>query len=151
MLERYGLKAFEYLFYAIAGLAAVELLRVQSTQPDWANDLCGIIFILGGIGILLPRIVAYLCWHYVTANVGPYRDDWDGDISASYSYEFNNQIYRGRFRSLNGSPRYSRLQVSVNPSAPSVRYAVFWNVWVCGAVMFGFGVFVLVREQNFFG
>jgi hypothetical protein len=152
MLARYGIKSVEYLFYAFAALAALPLFL----KSDWAmlgtpTDVSGIVFILIGIGVLLPRAIAYSRWKRVGANVSPYRGTWDGERSASYTYEIDSQSYTGSFRSMYGSRKYESLAICVNPNAPWIRYPVFWNVWVFGAAMLGVGLFFLISDQSFIG
>ena len=151
MLVRYGLKIVEYMLYGIAVLAFLEVIRVQSTDREMANTLIGMIFLLGGLGVLVPRIIAYRSWPKVIAEVGTHRGTLDGEKSAPYSYEFGNQRYSGHYRSTWSSPRVSRLQICVNPHAPGVRYIVIWNVWFFGFMMLCFGAFMLVTGIQVFG
>ncbi len=151
MLARYGLKALEYLLYALAALAAFELFRIQSEDRESAITLAGVIFILIGLGVLVPRIVAYWKWPRVAATVGGHRATWDGEKSAAFSYDFGDQRFSGRLRSIYGSARPTRLHVCVNPRAPAVRYLVWWTVWCVGLVLLCLGIFVLTTGMHPFG
>lgn len=144
MMARYGLKVLEYLSYALVSLPALALVKPDSIGPFAPTDLAATIFILIGLGVLLPRVIAYFSWPKVLAHVGPYRSTWDGEQSASYTYKVGNQQYARSFRAMYGSDEQTRLQVCVNPHAPWIRYPVFWNVWLFGATMVALGLFVLV-------
>ncbi|NNE87846.1 MAG: hypothetical protein HKN27_07195 [Silicimonas sp.] len=151
MLARYGLKSVEVLFYALAAVSALPLLKSDWIKLGTPTDVTGIVFVLIGVGVLVPRAIAYNRWRRVGANVGPYRGTWDGERSATYSYEIDRQVYTGSFRSMYGTPKRMDLAVCVNPYAPWIRYPVFWNVWLFGAVMLGVGVFFLISDQNIIG
>ncbi|HEV8034779.1 hypothetical protein [Yoonia sp.] len=151
MLAGYGLKVLEYTLYALAVAVAVALAGPESIRPTTPDDIVAVVFILAGIGILLPRTIAYLRWPKVIARVGSYRGTWDGEQSASFSYEFGNQQYVGSFRAMYGVSRVPRVQLCVNPRAPWVRYPVFSNVWLCGVAFVGLGIFLLLSDQSFFG
>jgi hypothetical protein len=151
MLAKFGLKFIEALFYCLAGLVALLLLKPEFNKPCAPTDIAAIVFILVGIGILLPRAIAYMRWPRIVAKVGPYRDTWDGESSASYSYEIDNQRYTRSFRSVYGSSKLSRLEICVNPNAPRITYPVFWNLWLVGVAMLAVGLFLLVSDQNYLG
>jgi hypothetical protein len=151
MLAQYGLKYIVALFYGLAALASLPILK-----PDWnkfysSTDMGAIVFILIGIGILLPRAIAYRRWPRVIAKVGPYRDTWDGESSAYYFYEFDDQRYARSFRTAYGNTHLTRLEVCVHPNAPRIAYPVFWNLWQVGAGLLAVGLFLLVSDQNYFG
>lgn len=151
MLERYGLKSVEYLSYALAAVATLPLLK-----PDWftlgtPTDVTGVVFILIGFGVLLPRAIAYKRWKRVGADVSLYRGTWDGERTATYTYEIDNQSYSGSFRSMYGSRKHVSLPVCVNPNAAWIRYPVFWNLWAFGAAMLGVGLFFLISDQSIIG
>jgi hypothetical protein len=151
MLAGYGLKALEYLFYAAAAVVAFELYQVQSEGPDVASRLAGVIFILIGLGVLVPRMIAYRQWPRVTARVGEHRATWDGEQSAGYSYAFDDRQFHGKLRSVYGSARPTRIEVCVNPRAPRVRYLVLWNLWLAGLAFLVIGGSLLTTGSFFFG
>lgn len=151
MLAQFGLKYVECLFYGLAAVAALPLFKPEWNKIYSPTDTGAIIFILIGIGILLPRAIAYRRWPRVIAKVGPYRDTWDGESSASYFYEFDNQRFARSFRTVYGNTHLSRLEVCVNPNAPRITYPVFWNLWLVGVAMLALGLFLLVSDQNYFG
>ena len=151
MLRKYGLKAVEYLFYSLALLAALPMLLSTPIEGVVPDHLAAVVLILVGLGVLVPRAVAYKGWHRVIAEVGTYKGTWDGERSATYTYRVGNQRYRGAFRSMYGTAKLTRVPVCVNPHAPWVRYPVFWNVWQFGAVMIAAGLFLLLADQHFFG
>lgn len=150
MLVKYALRAVEYLFYATASLASLPLLASKSNKLNDPTDNVAIVFILIGVGVLLPRAIAYSRWSKVMANVGLNRVSWDGERSAPYSYEIDNQRYTGTLRAVHGSARPSRLTICVNPAAPWIRYPVYVNIWLFGASMLGMGIFILLSGQNYF-
>ncbi|WP_019956617.1 hypothetical protein [Yoonia vestfoldensis] len=150
MLAKYGLKAVEYLSYALAVLVALPLIVPDLLPQSAPNDLAAVVFVLLGVGVLLPRVIAYFWWLRVPAHVGPYRGTWDGEQSAGYTYKVGNQQYARSFRTIYGTDQMTRLQVCVNPRAPWVGYPVFWNVWLFGATMVGLGLFLLVSGVQFF-
>lgn len=151
MIAKYGLKSLEYLFYAVALLPAWPLVYSGFVQPFTQTDLAAIIFLLIGLGVLLPRAIAYVSWPKVVARVGPYRGTWDGEQSARYTYKVGDQDYARSFRAMFGTDQILRLQVCVNPHAPWIGYPVFWNVWLFGAAMTGLGVFLLFSDGQYFG
>lgn len=151
MWTGYGLKIVEYLFCALAILTALPLSNPALIQGVTPTDIAAVVFILVGVGVLLPRAIAYLRWQKVLARVGSYDGTWDGERSATYSYEVGKQRYTGSFRSMYGTETLTRLEVFVNPHAPWVRYPLFWNVWSVGAVLLAGGLFLLFSDVNFFG
>ncbi|WP_322890588.1 MULTISPECIES: hypothetical protein [unclassified Yoonia] len=151
MITKYGLKILEYLLYGLALLFAVPLAKPDLISILTPTDFAAALFLLLGIGVLVPRVIAYLSWPKVVARVGPYRGTWDGEKSARYTYRIGNQTYSHAVRAMWGSEEMTRLQVCVNPHAPWVKYPVFWNVWLFGATMVAFGVFLLVSGIQFLG
>ncbi len=139
------------IVYGLAALESWPILKPDWNKYDYATDLGAIVFILSGMGILLPRAIAYGRWPRVIAKVGPYRDTWDGESSAYYFYEFDDQRYARSFRKAYGNTHLTRLEVCVNPKAPRIAYPVFWNLWQVGAGLLAVGLFLLVSDQNYFG
>lgn len=151
MVSHYKLKAVEYLFYALACIAALPLLTPKIKVPLDQNDLSGLIFLLVGLGVVVPRAIAFSRWPIVIATVGPYSNTWDGEHSARYSYEFDNQRFSNSFRAMYGTAQRRRLKLCVNPRAPWVAYPVFVNVWCFGGTMLAVGLFLMISDYNFFG
>lgn len=151
MLHKYGLKIAEYGFYALAGLSSLPLMNSAWRQPYQPDDIIGVVFVLIGVGVLLPRAIAYKRWPKVLVDVGPYRNTWDGEQSASYTYKVGNQSYSGTFGSARGNEKLTKLVLCVNPDAPWMRYPVLWNIWYFGLILSAIGVFFIVSEKSFLG
>lgn len=151
MLAKYGLKVVEYGFYTLAVFTALVLSRTDSTQGDTATNAVGFIFVLVGIGVLLPRAIAYTRWRRVVARVEPDRPTWDGERKAEYAYEVDGQRYTGSYGSMPGSPKLTRLELAVNSQAPWVRYPVILHQWSFGAIMLAGGLFLLASDIEMFG
>lgn len=151
MLANYGLKVVEYGFYTLAVFTAMVLSKTESTQGYTATNAVGVVFVLVGIGVLLPRAIAYRRWRRVVAKVGPDRPTWDGERKAEYAYEIDGQRYTGSYGSMPGSPKLTRLELAVNPQAPWVRYPVVLYQWSFGTIMLAGGLFLLVSGIEVFG
>ena len=151
MLSKYGLKVVEYSFYALAAFASLVLSKTDSTQGYTPTNAAGLVFVLVGIGVLLPRAIAYTRWRRVVAKVGPDRPTWDGERKAEYAFEMDGQRYTGSYGSMPGSPKLTTLEIAVNPQAPWVRYPVIFNLWLFGIIMLAGGLFLLVSDIEVFG
>mgnify|MGYP005989506771 CR=1 FL=1 len=151
MTARFGLKFVECLFYLLAALAALPLFWPDLNYPLSLTDFGAITFIMIGTGILLPRGIAYRRWRRVIANVGPYRETWDGESSTTYFYEVDNQKYGRSFRTTYDSVRLTHIEICLNPSDPRIVYPVFWNLWIAGAGILALGLFLFLSPQDYFG
>jgi|GEM_PF-6596729 len=130
-------------FYFIGGVLCIISVNADVSTPNYA--FLGIGGALIGLGLLVPRLLAYLVWPNAKANAKGTQEEITFRKHIEFEFLANEQTVSGRFNKSSSWKAEDAISVYYNPGKPKSYFRVAREPILLGLFFLVLGILVMMR------